>query len=291
TGLALIASQAVRARDRGEAVLTLLLPDGRVLFALDVEPPRRAAAAFGVGGMSVELAPTRLQFRGRLAAWEGESFPPGPVPLLLAPRVHSVELSLSFEPATPAVDLTLTLDAEARRVLEPLGRHHFEQSGVFRGEAIVDGRRFPIVATGSRDHTWGRREWGAADHWRLFVVRFGDDLALHALSVSCQGRRIAGGFLWDGREALALARVEHTVEGGGGVLRGFDLEAQTRGGRRLLLRGDVLRRVTIPVQAETRPLSFLVRGPYALRLHEHFTRYRLGEREGLGIAELTERPA
>ena len=290
-GIAVIASQAVRPGGLGEAVVTLLLPDGRVLFAFEIEPARVAPTDFGVGGMHVDFAPQELVFRGRLAAWENATFPPGPVPLLLAPRLHEVELDVAFEAATPAIDLTLALGPEARRVLEPLGRHHVEQSGLFRGHVALDGRRIPLEATGSRDHTWGRREWSAADHWRLFIVRFGNDLALHALSVSCRGRRAAGGFLWDGKQALALTRVEHTVEGDASALRGFDLEVQTRGGRRVLLRGDVLSRITIPVQAETRPLSLLARGPYALRLHENFTRYRLGEREGFGVAELTERPA
>mgnify|MGYP003576035575 CR=1 FL=1 len=49
--------------------------------------------------------------------------------------------------------------------------------------------------------------------------------------------------------------------------------------------------VTIAVQAETRPLSLLGLGPYALLLHENFTRYRLGDREGFGVAEVRERPA
>ncbi len=291
TGVGIIASQAVRPGGRGEAVLTLVLPDGRVLFAFEIEPARLASGGFGVGGLTASFATTRLAFRGRLASWESAAFPPGPTPLLLAPRLHEAELDLAFEAATPAIDLTLALDPAARGILEPLGRHHVEQSGRFRGHVTIDGRRVVLDATGSRDHSWGLRDWSAADHWRLFIVRFGDDLALHALSVSCRGRHATGGFLWEGGKALALARVEYTVERAGGALRGFHLEVQTRGGVRRLLRGDVVSRVTIPVQAETRPLALLARGPYALRLHENFTRYRLGEREGFGVAELTERPA
>ncbi len=290
-GIGVIASQAVRPGGRGEAVITLVLPDGRVLFAFEIEPARLAPREFGVGGLEVGLAPPRLAFRGRLAAWASAAFPPGPVAMLLAPRVHEIELTLAFEASTPAIDLTLALDPEARRVLEPLGRHHVEQSGRFHGQLLLDGRRIALEATGSRDHSWGRREWSAADHWRLFIVRFGDDLALHALSLSCRGRRAAGGFLWAEGQALPLTRVEHSVEGSSGRLRGFDLEVQTSRGRRVQLRGDVSSRVTIPVQAETRPLALLGLGPYALLLHENFTRYRLGDREGFGVAELSERPA
>lgn len=290
-GVAIVASLGLRPGGRGESVLTALLPDGRVLYALDLEPARRSAGGFGIGGLESWWSPTRVSFRGRLASAEAAAFPPGPVALLFAPRVHEVELDLAFQPSTPAVDLAAGLAPELRQVLAPLGRHHVEQSGVFRGRLLVDGRSLELEATGSRDHSWGPRDWAAADHWRLFIGRLGEDLAFHALSVSCRGRRVAGGFLWDGRRARALQRVEHSVEKRGGRLSGFDLELRARDGDRLLLRGEVERRVTIPVEAERRPLALLAHGPYALRLHENFTRYRAAGRTGHGIAEFTERPA
>ncbi len=289
TGLGLVASQGVRPAGRGEAVVALLVPGGRVLFALDIEPARRAASGFGVGGLETSWAPPRLRFRGRLASAEAKHFPPGPLPLLLAPRSHEVELDLSFEATTPAIDMAEALPPELRSALEPLGRHHVEQSGRFRGRLVVDGRALAVEATGSRDHSWGLRDWSAADHWRLFSGRLGDDLAFHALSVSCRGRRVAGGFLWDGRRATALQRVEHSAETREGRLTGFDLEITTRRGERHHLRGDVAGRLTIPVQPETRLLALIGRGAFALRLHENFTRYRLGDRVGHGIAEFTER--
>jgi pyruvate,water dikinase len=290
-GVSLVTSLGVRHGGRGEAVLTLLTPDGRLLFGLDLEPARCAADRVCVGGLEAWWSPTRLRFRGRLASAQPAAFPPGPLALLLAPRVHEVDLDLSFQPTTPAVDLVAGIGPELRRALVPLGRHHVEQSGLFRGRLIVDGRALALAASGSRDHSWGPRDWSAADHWRLFIGRLGDGLAFHALSVSCRGRRVAGGFVWDGRRARALQRVEHAVELQEGCVTGFDLELVARDGGRFLLRGDVERRVTIPVQAERRPLALLARGPYALLLHEHFTRYRAGGRTGHGMAELTERPA
>jgi len=288
-GVALVASQGVRPGGRGEAVLTLLMPDGRVLWALDIEAPRVTATGFGVGGLETLWAPIRLRYTGRMASCEASAFPLGPLPLLMAPRVHEVDLDLTLEPTTPALDLVQALDPDARRAFVPLGRHHVEQSGVFRGPLRVDGRAHALEATGSRDHSWGLRDWSAADHWRLFTARLGDDFAFHALTASCRGRRAAGGFVWDGKRAWALQRVEHSAERRSDALSGFDLELRTRDGRRFRLRGDVVRRVTIPVQFERRPLSLLARGPFALRLHENFTRYRLGDLSGHGIAEFTER--
>ncbi len=286
-GVGIIASLGVRPGDRGEAVLALSLPDGRTLFALAFARPRCDATGFGVAGIGAAWRPARFFFRGRLAAWGAGEFPPDPLPLLLAPRTVEVDLELAFHPASPAVDLVAGLSEEARGVVLPLGRHHVEQSGVFRGHVRIDGRRLRLEATGSRDHSWGLRDWSAADHWKLFTVRFGDDLTLHALTTSVNGRRLAGGFLWREGRVFAITRVECAHEPGAERL---DLEVQTEGGERLALRGMRQRSLTIPVELERRPLRHLAGSPYALALRENFTRYEAVGRVAYGIAEFAERP-
>jgi hypothetical protein len=53
---------------------------------------------------------------------------------------------------------------------------------------------------GSRDHSWGRRDWEALDSSRLFIASFGEDLAVHALAVTVRGKSVEGGYVWrDGR--------------------------------------------------------------------------------------------
>src|SRR5207245_294768 len=154
----------------------------------------------GVGRGSVAWGPQRLRFEGRLSSHEAAGFPPSPIPLLLSPRTVPVSIDLTLAPTTPAIDLCQGLAADALDALRPLGRHHVEQSGRWRGSLHVEGRAIPFDGSGSRDHSWGRRDWDAADHWRLFSVRLGDDLALHALAVSARGRIVEGGFVWrDGR--------------------------------------------------------------------------------------------
>jgi len=212
------------------------------------------------------------------------------LPLLLAPRTVPVRIRLDFLPATPAVDFCEGLPGDLLESLRPLGAHHLEQSGVFRGEVVVDGRRFGFEGTGSRDHSWGIRDWSAADHWRLFTVRFGDDLAVHALAVSVRGRLIEGGFLWREGRVEVLRQVRHAARREGGRVASVELEVAAATGPPLLLRGQVERTLVVPVDLEPRPARHLAGRPYRLLLHENFTRYAAGGRVGYGMAEFTQRP-
>jgi pyruvate,water dikinase len=288
-GVGMIASQGVRPGPRGEAILAIALPDGRVLSGLALGRPTISAASFGLGGFSTRWSPPRLSFRGRLAPWEGADFPPGPLPLLLAPRTLEVQLELAFEATTPAIDLVQALGESARAAFGPLGRCHVEQSGRYRGSLSVDGRRFELDATGSRDHSWGLRDWSAADHWRLFTLRLGDDFALHALAASVAGQHATGGFLWRDGRATLVSRVAHAFEPGARPRR-FVLEVATEDGAPLTLHATIERTLSVPVDPERRPLRLLAGRPWALVLHENFTRYECEGRSGYGIAELTERP-
>jgi hypothetical protein len=120
-------------------------------------------------------------------------------------------------------------------------------------------------------------------------LRLGDDIALHALCVSVRGRRVEGGFVWRDGRLSSVTRVEHSAEYGTDGLRGFDLVVSTAEGRPLALRGQVVRRLSVPVELQRRPLRHMFGRPWALVLHENFTRYEGLGRSGYGMAEFTER--
>jgi pyruvate,water dikinase len=288
-GVVIVASLGVRPRAAGESLLAIGLPDGRVLFGLD-RGAARVAEELAVGGAAAAWRPVRLRAATRLSIHEGRGFPPAPVPLLLAPRTAAVSLDLAFVPATPAVDLCAGLPPDVLLALRPLGDHHVEQSGAWRGTVVVDGTGFDVAGTGSRDHSWGRRDWAAADHWRLFTARLGDDLAVHALAVGVRGRLVEGGFVWRGGRAERITRVRCAAQREDEALRSFELEVVTAAGPPLRLRGRVWRTVTVPVQLERRPWRHLVGRPYRLTLQENFTVYEGEGRMGQGMAELTQRP-
>jgi phosphohistidine swiveling domain-containing protein len=289
SGAALVASLGVRSGQRGEAVLVVSLPDGRVLSGLDLAAPRTAARGLSVGASSIGWSPARLAFDGRLAAFEASSFPPGPIPLFAAPRTVAVSLDLEFVPTTPAFDLALGLAPEVKAALRPLGSHHVEQSGRWRGELRVDGRRFSFDGAGGRDHSWGLRDWEAADHWRLFTLSLAPDLAVHALVVSVRGRLVEGGFLWRDGRALGITRVRYATERRGDKLAAFSLEVSATEGSPLVLHGRVLETLRIPVQLARSPLRHLQGRPYRMILQENFTRYEALGQVGHGMAEFTQR--
>ena len=289
-GVVLVSSLGLGTGKRGEGLLALGLPDGRVLFGLDLGAGTIARAEWRVGGQTVAWRPSRLRVEARLSVHEAATFPPGPVALLLSPRTEPVAIDLTLSPQTPAVDFCASLPDDVRLALSPLGSHHVEQSGTWRGTVAVDGRPMRFEGSGSRDHSWGLRDWESADHWRLFTATLGGGLALHALVVSVRGRLVQGGFLWRDGRAERVTRVAFAGERTGGILRSFDLEVGTAAGRPLLLRGTVHRTIRVPVQVARNPLRHLAGRPYRLVLHENFTRYACGDLRGFGMAELTERP-
>jgi pyruvate,water dikinase len=290
SGLVVVASLGRRAGEAGEALLAVGLPGGRVLFGLD----RGAAATAGglaVGGATASWRPVGLRVSTRLSTHEAVGFPPAPVPLLLGPRTVDVSLDLSLLPTTPAVDLCAGLPDDVLASLRPLGAHHVEQSGAWRGTVVVDGHAFPFSGTGSRDHSWGLRDWEAPDYWRLFTGRLGDDLAVHALSVSVRGRLVEGGFVWRAGRAERVTRVRCAALRQDGALRSFELEVSTASGHPLRLAGTVWRALTVPVQLDRRPWRHLAGRPYRLLLQENFTRFEGEGRTGHGMAEITLRPS
>jgi phosphohistidine swiveling domain-containing protein len=290
SGLKIIATVGVRAGGRGESVLALSLPDGRILFGLDRAPAATTSRTLRVAGAHVETGPVRLHWQTRLSVHEGSAFPPAPTPLLLAPRTAAVELELTLHPSGPAIDFCRQLTPARREALRSMGDHHVEQSGRFVGRVKVLEREIQVDAEGSRDHSWGPRDWAALDYSRLFVARFGDDLALQALTLAVRGEVVDGGFLWRGGRAERVARILYSVEREQGAPRSFEVEVRTAGGEGFWMRGLVERTLVVPVQLERRAWRHLVGRPYSLLLQENFVRWEAGTRSGLGVAEFSVRP-
>lgn len=288
-GIAIVASIGRRSGGRGESLLAIALPDGRVLFALNREAADCRSGRLAVGPGSTSWQPVTLSYKGAIAEHAAAGFPPAPLPLLLAPATLPIVLDLAFTPVTPAIDFCEGLPEDMLRVLEPMGRHHIEQSGVWRGELVIDGRRIPLEAKGSRDHSWGLRDWNAADHWRLFTLQLGDDLAVHALVASIRGVLLQGGFVWREGRAERVTRIEYAAQRRNGALDTLELEVTAGVEPPLELRGTVLRRITVPVQVSGRPWRHLAGRPYPFLLHEHYVRYECCGRTGQGVAEFTER--
>lgn len=288
-GIAIVASMGLRPGGRAENLLALSLPDGRVLFALNREPAACRGGGLAVGPAATSWNPVTFAYQGAVAEHAAPDFPPAPLPLLLAPATVPIVLDLEFTRVTPAIDFCEGLPEETLRALEPMGRHHIEQSGLWSGELVLEGRRIPIEAKGSRDHSWGLRDWSAADHWRLFTLQLGDDVAVHALAASVRGVLVQGGFVWRRGRAERVTRMEYAAQRRSGKLDTLELEVTAGAEPPLVLRGTVLRRITVPLQVSGRPWRHLAGRPYPFLLHEHYVRYECCGRTGYGVAEFTER--
>ena len=264
--------------------------EGLVLFGLDFGPATGGEHELRVEGAATTFAPVRLHARTRLAPLEGGTFPPAPLPLLLAPRSVEVEVDLAFRPVGPAVDFSLLLTAAEREAVRPLGDHHIEQAGTFEGKVTIGDRTYDVAGTGSRDHSWGSRDWSAYDHSHLFLARFDDDVVLHALTAVANGHLVEGGFLWRGGQVERVTGILYAAERTEGRLRSLELEVRSASGPPLVLKGTVERTLVVPVQIDRRPSRHVVGRPYALLLHENFVRWEGLGRVGQGVAELSERP-
>ena len=54
-----------------------------------------------------------------------------------------------------------------------------EQSGTVKGHVTVAGKRIEIDGLGHRDHSWGRRDWGAFQHYNWFEGQTADGVSVH----------------------------------------------------------------------------------------------------------------
>lgn len=162
---------------------------------------------------------------------------------------------------------------------------HYEQPGLCYGHFVVDGRSYAISGGGTRDHSFGVRNWQAVPFWRWF------------------------GAVWDSRNAFGAAMVgradapEPAV--GGWLMRdgvvhrveGIDMDFHLRGDPpmqdwfrlRLLGRGgEDLAEVTGDALAVA-PLRQRRDGRVTY-VNEGWTRYRMGDLETYAISEFLIQP-
>jgi hypothetical protein len=100
----------------------------------------------------------------------------------------AVSMDLRFEPLTPAY--AYGDDPAWARLFDG----HVEQSGRFTGVVTIGGSPYRVDALGSRDHSWGTRDWNHPRGWTFFTASFGRGPAF----VSLWGADTAEGSVIDG---------------------------------------------------------------------------------------------
>lgn len=89
-----------------------------------------------------------------------------------------------------------------------LAADRIEQTGRLRGTLHLDGRAIEVDAFCARDHSWGTRDWKAAQHWK-WLHAAADDRAVHFWLISARGRTDLRGYV--ARDGLAAEVVDVDV--------------------------------------------------------------------------------
>lgn len=97
------------------------------------------------------------------------------------------------------------VNGEKDLIFSSIGSQHYEQFGMFEGEAIVSGKKYDIgPCYGHRDHSWGIRDWSAVDRYRLFCCVFSRDFAFNIWQGSIGGTTFLKGYVFDGEFNIDL---------------------------------------------------------------------------------------
>lgn len=94
----------------------------------------------------------------------------------------------------------------------------FEQSGHVRGTLRIGDKIIPFDTTGHRDHSWGTRDWGVAQHWRWVEAQAGDDVSVHFFEVEAVGVRSVRGYVDRDSRIAEVVDVRTTFELDGDML-------------------------------------------------------------------------
>jgi hypothetical protein len=186
--------------------------------------------------------------------------------------------------------ITLAYDFEAMHPAYAYGSHsggcpsyladdRFEQSGRARGVLTIDGREVPFDTFGHRDHSWGTRDWGAAQHWKWIESQAGEDLACHVIEVQAYGERVLRGYLTRDGLTSQVAEAELTYEAEPDLWHtAIRVQARDEAGREMEMRGRTFARIPFPVH----PL---------LHLNEASMAVQIDGQDGVGHVEMAWPPA
>ena len=165
-------------------------------------------------------------------------------------------------------------------------QEHYEQGMSTSGwVALGDGERTYLKGWGSRDHTWGERDWARAKEWFWLTVQWPDQVAQVALGYAEEGPQ-PGGFVWTlDRGIDPVAEVDMIVREDESVyVEWAEVSVRTHGGAHL----------QFAVRPFTYDLFTLYRDErWEVQVAHHVARVQEGHRaEAVGMFEHTlRRPA
>lgn len=118
-------------------------------------------------------------------------------------RTPTVELDLDFG----AIAAPFSYHANPDGLPAWFALDRLEQSGRVRGSLRLGGATMIIDGPGHRDHSWGRRDWRAPQHWKWFVASTPSGQALNGWLWVARGTWGFAGYVLRGGRLVAIARI------------------------------------------------------------------------------------
>jgi hypothetical protein len=114
-----------------------------------------------------------------------------------------------FEAMHPAYAYSCHKDGSPKFIADD----RYEQAGRIRGVIRRPGHadvRFDT--TGHRDHSWGTRHWGIAQHWKWCITQAGPGLSVHFMELHALGDRLVRGYVFRDGKVAEIAELDVKFE-------------------------------------------------------------------------------
>jgi hypothetical protein len=274
-----------------EMTVCLYLPGGRVAFMFG-RPRITSNDAMDAGGLRIDVIQPferlRLTYDGSVVVLDEPEQMSDPRTAFTENPRAACRVELEIEGISPMYGGRLVHEdgSEIEQDAEKsFAKAHYEQHIAARGWFSVGDERFEIDGLGLRDKSWGPRYWQALTWYRWIPMVFGRDLAM---MISVVGRGDGSmesahqsGMVLDGGtySKIAACRIESEWDE---RLHQTTLRcwASADNGKEYEVTGEVLSLIPLRNRRATPDGEQLV-----TRITEAMTRFRCGERTGIGMSE------
>lgn len=110
-------------------------------------------------------------------------------------------LNLAWTASAPAFDF-------GHNGSEVIAHRHFEHPGVIAGRSVIRGHEHRITGFGTRDKSWGPRDWAGISGWDWISAQFGNELAFTVTQTFADGQPMQSGFVSRRGRTTAVASFE-----------------------------------------------------------------------------------
>jgi hypothetical protein len=115
-----------------------------------------------------------------------------------------VELDLNFEAFHPPY----AYGSDERGCMPYAADNRIEQSGTAVGTLKLGERLITFNTTSHRDHSWGTRDWLAAQHWKWVHAQCGPDVSVHFWEVEAMGKTELRGYVYKDKRMSVVTKVD-----------------------------------------------------------------------------------